>query len=82
MRCPNCETPNSIVISLAFTARQIGRFSLAGVQMKVSARQVAFADCSACGLHVVGYLDNPELAADGRTFTGGHFVVESPPPSR
>lgn len=75
MRCPNCETENSITITRALSARQIGTFSLAGAQMKVSAHSVARAECSVCDLSVIGHLENPVLAEDGKTFVGGHFVA-------
>jgi hypothetical protein len=79
MKCPNCEATNTVTITRGLSARQLGTFSLTGAQMKVSANTVAFADCTSCGLHVVGHLENPEWAEDGVTFTGGHFVVDRPP---
>lgn len=78
MRCPDCGTKNSIVITPGIVCRPLGTFSLAGTQMKVSAHTVAIADCTVCDLHVLGHLEDPELAEDGKTFTGGRFVTEPP----
>lgn len=79
MRCPNCEAESTVSIRPGLSARQIGEFSLAGAQFKVSAHAVAIAECSECDLSLVGHLENPTYANDGVTFTGGHFVVTRPP---
>lgn len=79
MRCPNCEGENTVSIRPGLSARQIGEFSLAGAQFKVSANTVAIAECSECGMSLTGHLEDPMYAEDGVTFTGGHFVVAPPP---
>jgi hypothetical protein len=75
MGCPNCGS-TALTIGQAIKARQIGEFSLAGGQMKISARLVAVAECSDCDLYVTGHLENAELAPDGMSFVGGHFVPD------
>ncbi len=81
MRCPNCQATGTIVIDFELRARPIGSFSLAGAQMKVSAEQVAIAECTACGARTPGRLENTVLGPDGKTFTGGHFVADPAPES-
>lgn len=78
MNCPNCGAENAVTIRPGLSAKQIGEFSLAGQQMKVSARTVAIAECSSCDLYLTGRVEGATLAEDGHTFTGGHFVVEIP----
>jgi hypothetical protein len=76
MHCPNCGAANSVTVKPALTAKQLGAFSLAGNQMKVSASVIARAECSECDLSVTGYLKDATYAEDGKTFTGGDFVVD------
>lgn len=78
MNCPNCGAENTVTIRPGLSAKQIGTFSLAGAQMKFSANEVAIAECSSCDLKVFGRIEAGTLAGDGKTFTGGHFVVEGP----
>lgn len=75
MRCPNCKAENSVTIRPGLSARQADEFSLSGNQLKFSARQTAIAECSICDLSVSGRVEDATLAEDGRTFTGGSFVV-------
>lgn len=79
MHCPNCEAENTVTVRPVFSARQIGEFSLAGQQFKVSARVIAIAECRLCDMSLVGRVENPTYAEDGVTFTGGHFVVDPLP---
>lgn len=74
--CPRCGSQGTLAVGVQLVAKPIGSFSLAGAQDKVSAVEVARADCSACGLSVTGRLENATLGPDGVTFTGGHFVAD------
>ncbi len=73
--CPQCRTQGTISVRLVLVAKPLGSFSLAGEQMKVSARRAAVAECSSCGLSVSGHLENPTIGPDGAT--GGHFVADA-----
>ncbi|MGH3680117.1 MAG: hypothetical protein ACRDT2_07680 [Natronosporangium sp.] len=55
-------------------AQPIGSHSLAGVQVKVSAREAAEVTCSACAASRRGRLEGTQVSPDGRTITAGHFV--------
>jgi hypothetical protein len=79
MICPKCQEENTITIWAGLVARPIGTFSLAGAQMKVSAHRTVIAECSSCGLSVMGHLEDPTYADDGVTFAGGHFVADAFP---
>lgn len=75
MNCSSCSATGTISVRPVLVARPLGTFSLAGAQTKVSAVTAAVAECSACGLSVTGRLENATVSADGRTFTGGHFIA-------
>jgi hypothetical protein len=78
--CPDCGA-SSRTDSTAFEIRKtlvaspIGSFSLAGAQMKVSAREVLVLQCAHCGWHVIGHL---EVDEDG---TPRNFVADEAPVS-
>jgi Zn ribbon nucleic-acid-binding protein len=70
-RCPACQaTP--LLLRWGLEAKRLGSFSLAGAQMKVSARQVARVSCGACGWSVPGRFTDDARIRDGR-FISGHF---------
>jgi hypothetical protein len=73
--CPKCQSPGTVTVRLVLAAKPAGTYSLAGVQTKATATVAAVAECP-CGLSVPGHLENPTYAADGRSFTGGHFVAD------
>lgn len=75
MRCPKCGTENTVEVRRGLQARPIGSFSLAGNQMKFSAREVAIATCTACDLHLVGHLEGTSDPEEGL-----YFVVGTPDP--
>ncbi len=70
--CPNCQA-GGLELRASFKASPLGSFSLAGAEMKVSARLLAMLYCPACTWHAEGYLDRPEM--DGSVFCGGYFVA-------
>jgi hypothetical protein len=78
MHCPNCGGENTVQVEPALSAGQIGEFSLAGMQLKFPAREVARATCTACPLNLIGRIEGATFGEDGRTFTGGHFVIQVP----
>lgn len=47
--CPQCSTVGALTITDVLTAQPIGSFSLAGVQMKVSARPRPVLSCATDG---------------------------------
>jgi hypothetical protein len=67
--CPNCgEGPGTLSISVGSGLQVLptGSFSLAGAQMKFSARATPMLCCSACGLRRDGRWDD-----DGQHMTFG-----------
>jgi hypothetical protein len=65
--CPNCGAgPGTLSLGLGdgLQVKPIGSFSLAGAQMKFSARATPLLCCSACGLRREGRWDD-----DGRHVT-------------
>ncbi len=75
-RCPKCRNGH-IVLSRGLVSRKLGTFSLAGAQLKTSAREADIAECSLdCGFRLFGdIVDATYDPATGR-FTGGHFEVD------
>lgn len=56
--CPACSTPpGSLSLTETLEARPLGTWSLAGAQLKTSARSAPVLNCSVCGLRVVGEYD-------------------------
>lgn len=56
--CPACKAPpGSLRLTGGLQARPLGSFSLAGAQMKVSARSVPVLTCTACPMRLVGEFD-------------------------
>ena len=47
--CPGCGEVGSLGVELRLVAKPIGSFSLAGAQMKVSAREVPHLVCTTVG---------------------------------
>ena len=77
--CPNCARgPLAIEKVKTFAAQPVGGFSLAGFQMKLSAREEEKLRlrCTSCNWAVFGTIEDPVLAEDGVTFIGGHFAAE------
>lgn len=72
--CPQCARVGALTITDTLVAQRVGTFSLAGVQMKVSARPCPVLKCTAdgCDFERVG-----EYAPDG-----GHavFLRDDTPP--
>jgi hypothetical protein len=66
--CPQCGELETMRLEIKLVATPIGAFSLAGVQMKVSARQRPVLTCTHCELFLIG-----EYEPDGR-----HVVFDSP----
>lgn len=65
--CPSCGAePGCLSITETLVARPLGSWSLAGAQLKTSARSQPVLTCSACPLRVTG------------TFDGSHVVFPSP----
>jgi hypothetical protein len=62
--CPRCGASGTLSIRERLQAKPPGTHSLAGGQMKVSARSVPVLGCSDCGLSVDGVWD-----PDGRHAT-------------
>jgi hypothetical protein len=54
--CGNCGTVGQLRIEHRMVARPIGSFSLAGQQMKVSARLWPYMVCDGCGAECEGKL--------------------------
>lgn len=75
--CPDCGATGSLTLSTALVAKPMGTWSLAGAQLKTSAREVAVLACSACGASRRGHLEDVQVDASG-VVTGGHFVADEP----
>lgn len=55
-QCTNCQSIGTLELSTRLEARPPGTYSLAGVQPKVSAREVPMLTCSSCGAECRGKL--------------------------
>lgn len=66
--CPVCHVIGRLDITMQLVANPIGTYSIAGAQTKVTAQQRPVLDCTACGLHVVGTIEDD------------HAVFPSPEP--
>jgi hypothetical protein len=75
-RCPGCGATGTLQLETLLAARRPGTASIAGAQPKLLAYEAAQLSCRTCGWSIHGHVEDTELAADGRTFTGGHFVAE------
>lgn len=60
--CPECGVTGSLDLSIRLVAHQVGDFSLAGVQMKFSARDTPVLGCGKCGFELYGEIDDNENA--------------------
>ena len=69
--CPGCYAKGTLKIISRLQAKPIGEFSLAGNQMKVSAREVPVLVCRACEHEVVGRFEDD-----------GHVVFDPQPVER
>lgn len=67
--CPDCEATGTLTINIKLVASPLGSHSLAGAQVKVSARERPVLSCttSSCDFELVGEVD------------GQHAVFPSPP---
>ncbi len=60
--CPVCKAPpGSLVITDEFACKDVGEFSLAGVQVKFAAELHPVLTCRACPLRVVGRYDGQHV---------------------
>lgn len=75
--CPACSHVG-LTMTYELRALPLGTWSLAGAQLKTSAKTVAVVTCDACGTSTAGYLDGATFDQAGG-FTGGHFVADGPP---
>jgi hypothetical protein len=66
--CPACGAADTLQLDQALETQPIGSFSLAGAQMKFSARSRPRLTCSVCTLDLLGEYDQ-----DGR-----HVTFDSP----
>lgn len=58
-RCPQCGAgPDAVSLTVRLWAQPLGSFSLAGQQMKVSARERPVFSCTACDLCLVGEFED------------------------
>jgi hypothetical protein len=79
-RCPSCGATGGLTLTPALVAKPAGSYSLAGAQDKTAAVDAARLTCPACGFTATGRTENLEVAGDG-TITGGHLVIDQPPPT-
>jgi hypothetical protein len=80
-RCPRCRATGQLTLTPVLTAKPAGSYSLSGAQDKTAALDAAGLSCAACGWWATGRVDGLEVAGDG-TITGGHLVIDQPPPTR
>lgn len=74
--CPECGSTGTLTLRTVLVAKPTGSHSLAGVQTKVAATDVAEVRCSACGTSRRGRLEGVKVAPGSLTITAGHFVAE------
>lgn len=65
--CPGCGQTEVLYISVKLFAKKIGEFSLAGAQVKFSARELPVLKCHNCDFNLVG------------RFTDDNHVAFTPP---
>jgi hypothetical protein len=75
--CPACHA-GPLALSRTLVAKKVGTFSLAGGQMKVSAKQLWKLQCPSCSWHVIGRIEGGEYDPKTETMIGGHLVVVDP----
>lgn len=76
--CPKCGAAGTVALRPALIVQPLGSFSLAGVQLKVSAREGWELACSACAFRVLGQVEGLETDETGQ-ITAGTFVALPPP---
>jgi hypothetical protein len=70
-----CGQPKSVLtVERVLEAREIGEFSLAGVQPKFSAEMKAMVQCTHCGWTARGHVEDGVIA--NGAFISGTFVVD------
>lgn len=67
--CPKCKvstriTPGAMRVEPVLVARPLGSFSLAGAQMKVSARSALRLSCNHCDFEITGRVEGSDFIAD------------------
>jgi hypothetical protein len=76
--CPECGTVGTVALRPVMVAKPLGSFSLAGAQMKVSARQGWELACSACSFRVLGQVEGLEVDETTGAILAGTFVAAPP----
>lgn len=76
--CPECGTVGTVALRPAMVAKPLGSFSLAGVQMKVSAWRGWELACSACPFRVLGQVEGLEVDETTGAILAGTFVAAPP----
>lgn len=76
--CPECGAAGTVALRPALIVQPLGSFSLAGVQLKVSAREGWELACSACAFRVLGQVEGLEVDEATGTITAGTFVAAPP----
>ncbi len=74
--CPRCGE-RQLTLSWWLEAKPIGTFSLAGQQLKFSARENAVVRCQFCRLVLQGRITPDAEVVNGR-FVSGHFETTQP----
>ena len=73
--CPNCgvstrQEPGAMKVETVFVAQPLGTFSLAGGQLKASARARSQLSCTRCGWSTLGRIEGEDFIADRPPGTG------------
>lgn len=77
--CPRCLERDTLVFNDELVLlSDPGSHSLAGVQMKLAAKQRVILTCTngECATEWRGRLENVTLSEDATTFLSGHFIEE------
>jgi hypothetical protein len=74
--CPLCGTAGTVTVEPVLVGKPPGTYSIAGVQPKAVAEEKVALTCSACGLRILGHLEDAVFDADRHCFTGGHFIAD------
>lgn len=75
--CPQCTRVGTLYLANVFVAKDVGDFSLAGQQLKLSVIERVVLACERCRFERVGHLEGAEISEDGTTFLSGHFVEDA-----
>ncbi len=74
--CPGCAAAGTVTVQPVLEGKPLGTYSISGAQPKAVAEGKVALTCSACGLRIMGRLEDVVFDADRQCFTAGHFIAD------